>query len=183
MTSFENQFTCPCTLAGTCMAPSRSRATRPCCSSTGSARISRAKKVEAVRAARSRRGWGFAAFDFRGHGESSGTLLDLRGSGLQADLESVRLYLAERGVQQLFLVGSSMGGWASSWFAQSHPESVLAMVLIAPAFRFLQRRWEEADESTRQTWQQTGRIRVRTEWLDVEPDRVPVAESAANFDP
>jgi uncharacterized protein len=140
------------------------------------------EKVESVRAACSRRDWSFASFDFRGHGESSGTLLDLRGSGLQADLESVRLYLAERGVRRLFLVGSSMGGWASSWFSQSHPEAVPAVVLIAPAFRFLQRRWEEADESTRQTWEQTGRIRLRNKWLDVELGHGLVAERA-DFDP
>jgi pimeloyl-ACP methyl ester carboxylesterase len=124
-------------------------------------------KVHAVHAACARRGWGFAAFDFRGHGESSGSLLELTGSGLQADLEAIRLYLAGRGVQRLFLVGSSMGGWASAWYAAAHPREVPAIVLIAPAFRFLHR-WDDLDEQERQAWKEYGRHRLRNEWLDVE---------------
>lgn len=37
-------------------------------------------KADALEAACARRGWTFAAFDFRGHGGSSGTRLDLRSS-------------------------------------------------------------------------------------------------------
>src|SRR5688572_6197747 len=60
-----------------------------------------------------RRDWAFAAFDLRGHGESTGTLFDLTCSGLLEDLEVIRLALAERGFSQVFPVGSSMGGWAT----------------------------------------------------------------------
>ena len=40
------------------------------------------EKTQAVEAACAARGWAFAAFDFRGHGTSAGTMLDLRPSGL-----------------------------------------------------------------------------------------------------
>src|SRR5262245_22512540 len=73
------------------------------------------EKSRALEAACARRGWTFAACDFRGHGGSTGTLLDLRGSALLDDLDTFRAYLATRGVAGLGLVGSSMGGWAAAW--------------------------------------------------------------------
>jgi pimeloyl-ACP methyl ester carboxylesterase len=128
----------------------------------------RGEKARAVRTECARRRWNFAAFDFRGHGESSGTMPELRGSGLQADLEAVRLHLLGRGVGRLFLVGSSMGGWAASWYALAHPQSVAALALIAPAFRFLHTRWEGVDARAQDDWRQTGRLRFTNPWLDVE---------------
>lgn len=126
------------------------------------------EKAQVLEAACARRGWTFAAFDFRGHGDSSGTMLDLRGSGLQEDLTTIRAYLAGRGVHRLCLVGSSMGGWASAWFTLRHPEAVPACVLIAPAFHFLDSRWTKLTEAEQREWQRTGRHRVRNDWVDVE---------------
>src|SRR5262245_33358509 len=56
------------------------------------------EKARAVEAACARRGWTFAALDFRGHGASSGALAEMRGSGLLADLGAVQDHLAGRGV-------------------------------------------------------------------------------------
>jgi pimeloyl-ACP methyl ester carboxylesterase len=142
-----------------------------------------------VEAACARRGWTFAAFDFRGHGGSSGSLRDLRGSGLLADLEAARAALAERGVRQLCLVGSSMGGWASAWFTLRRPEVVAACALIAPAFDFLHHRWSTLPEAEQRRWQQTGRLRVRNQWIDTElgyglveeRDRFPVDRLPADL--
>lgn len=125
-------------------------------------------KADALAAACRRRCWSFAAFDFRGHGESSGTLLELRGSGLLADLEAIRDYLGERGGRELCLVGSSMGGWAATWFALAHPESVAACVLLAPAFGFVSSRWAKLTEEERRAWKETGRLRVTNDWVDAE---------------
>jgi pimeloyl-ACP methyl ester carboxylesterase len=129
-----------------------------------------------------RRGWSYAAFDFRGHGRSSGTMLDLRASGLQSDLGAIREYLAEEGIKILYLVGSSMGGFASSWYALHHPESVPAVVLLAPAFRFLQRRWDGLSEEQRQAWRETEVLRFSNQWLDVELD-IELIEESDSFDP
>jgi pimeloyl-ACP methyl ester carboxylesterase len=139
-------------------------------------------KGKALQAACARRGFSYAAFDFRGHGDSSGVMRDLRASGLQSDLDAVRDCLTSRGVTRLFLVGSSMGGFASSWFALRHPESVPAVVLMAPAFTFLQRRWEGLSEEQRRLWRESGSIRFRNEWLDVELDYGLIEERSA-FDP
>jgi pimeloyl-ACP methyl ester carboxylesterase len=126
------------------------------------------EKAAALEAACARRGWAFASFDFRGHGESGGTLLELRASGMQEDLDRVRGYMAERGAARLFLVGSSMGGWASAWFARRHRDAVVACAFIAPAFNFLAGRWSRLGEVERKAWRETGRLRVRNAWLDVE---------------
>jgi pimeloyl-ACP methyl ester carboxylesterase len=132
----------------------------------GSARTG--EKPAAFEAACARRGWTFASFDFRGHGQSSGNMLQLRAAGLLEDLNVVWQYLAGRGVRRLGLVGSSMGAWASAWFSVRVPESVLACVCLAPAFNFFHYRWACLSESERQTWKQTGRLRVRNRWVDTE---------------
>jgi pimeloyl-ACP methyl ester carboxylesterase len=153
----------------------------------GSARSG--EKGVALEASCARRGWTFAAFDFRGHGQSSGTMLDLRGRTLLADLEAVLQGLAGRGLGRVYPVGSSMGGWATSWLALRHPEQVPACVLLAPAFDFPLSFLARLDEAQRLAWYQTGRLRVRNEWLDQEvgyglieeADRHPLAELIAGW--
>jgi pimeloyl-ACP methyl ester carboxylesterase len=147
------------------------------------------EKALAVRTACARRGWTFAAFDFRGHGGSSGTMLELLGTGLLADLDAVWRFLSGRGVRRLGLVGSSMGGWASAWFARQTPEAVAGCVLLAPAFQFMHRRWATMGDAEREAWRTTGRHTVRNEWLNVEVsyalaeerDRFPPGRLAADW--
>lgn len=126
------------------------------------------EKAKAVEEACARRGWTYAAFDFRGHGQSSGSLLDLRGSSLLDDLDLVRSWLASRGVERLCLYGSSMGGWASAWYAVRRPETVAACALVAPAFHFLRFRWDRMSFEERRQWRESGRLKIRNEWVDVE---------------
>jgi uncharacterized protein len=130
--------------------------------------VRQGEKALALQAACTRRGWNFAAFDFRGHGESSGSLLAMRPSGLLADLDAIRLYLQSRGVSQIFPVGSSMGGWAASWFTLTHPDIVPACVLLAPAFFWLTSRWSKLSEAERRAWKTTGRHAVKTDWIEAE---------------
>ncbi len=126
------------------------------------------EKAQALEEACVRRGWTFVAFDFRGHGLSSGTLLDLRGSGLLADIDAVRAFLREKGINRCFPVGSSMGGWAAAWFTIAATECVPATVLIAPALNFLQSRWAGLSPDERDRWKTTGRLRVKNQWVDAE---------------
>ncbi len=126
------------------------------------------EKAEAIREECRHRQWAFAAFDFRGHGESSGEMRELRASRLLEDLEAVRGFLEARGHSRLGLIGSSMGGFASAWFAARNPAQVLGCVLIAPAFRFLQRRWESLTEEQRTQWQRTDSLEVQSAWVKAE---------------
>jgi pimeloyl-ACP methyl ester carboxylesterase len=155
----------------------------------GFASNSSGEKAKVIEAACARRGWTYAAFDFRAHGQSTGTLLDLRGSGLLDDLDVVRSWLASRGVRRLCLYGSSMGGWASAWYAVRRLDAVIACALVAPAFNFVRFRWDGLSEVERRQWRETGRLRVRNEWIDVELgagllaeiEQYPVSELAARL--
>jgi pimeloyl-ACP methyl ester carboxylesterase len=125
-------------------------------------------KAQAIERACARRDWTFAAFDFRGHGESGGGLLQLRVSHLLEDLAGVRDELANLGIRHLYSVGSSMGGWAATWFSLRNPQTVPACVLLAPALDFPSARWLSLTEDEQRQWEETGRLRLRNQWLDVE---------------
>jgi uncharacterized protein len=140
------------------------------------------EKSEALAAACARRGWTFAAFDFRGHGSSEGAPRELTATHLIEDLTAIHAFLVARKHTRLGLVGSSMGAFAAAWFAVRHPEAVAGCVLLAPAFRFLERRWEELTEPQRQEWARTGVRRIRNEWVDMEIGYQLLAERTA-FDP
>jgi pimeloyl-ACP methyl ester carboxylesterase len=126
------------------------------------------EKAAAVRLECQRKGWSFAAFDFRGHGNSSGTMHELRASRLLEDLSAAWEFLGTKGHTQLGLIGSSMGGFASAWFTLAHPEAVVGCVFLAPAFRFLQRRWDRLTPAERDEWQRTDRLPVKNEWVETE---------------
>lgn len=127
------------------------------------------EKSQAVEAACSRRGWAFAAFDFRGHGQSSGLLRDLRAATLMEDLDAVREFLASRGIRRFGLIGSSMGGFAAAWYAlRAGRDVVPAVALLAPALRFIQARWETLSAEQREEWRATGVLPVRSEWVTGE---------------
>jgi pimeloyl-ACP methyl ester carboxylesterase len=125
------------------------------------------EKAVALEAACARGGLAFAAFDCRGHGQSDGQMRDLRPTRLLEDLAAVRDFLTGHGLRRLGLVGSSMGGFAGAWFAAGAAE-VRACVLIAPAFRFLERRWESLSDLERDYWKKAGVVRYRNEHIDVE---------------
>jgi pimeloyl-ACP methyl ester carboxylesterase len=126
------------------------------------------EKAAALRHECARRRWPFAAFDFRGHGGSTGDMLDLRASRLLEDLDAVQHFLADRGHSKLGLVGSSMGGFAAAWWARRNPAAVAGCVFVAPGFGFLQRRWDGLTEAERDEWRRTGRRRITSEWVDIE---------------
>lgn len=79
-----------------------------------------------------------ARFDFRGHGDSEGTLEnDLAASGLLSDCCGVLDEADGRAGADFdkrhVLVGSSMGGFVALWTAALYPERVAGIVLLAPA--------------------------------------------------
>lgn len=148
-------------------------------------------KSQAVEAACSRRGWAFAAFDFRGHGQSSGVMRELRVGGLLEDLGAVREFLASRGIRRFGLIGSSMGAFAAAWYALRVGRDVVpACVLLAPALRFIHGRWETLSAEQREQWRRTGVLPVQNEWVTAElgfglaeeRTQYPAGELAARWD-
>jgi len=126
------------------------------------------EKAKALAVSCANRNWPFAAFDFRGHGKSSGRMRDVRPSQLLEDLEAIRGFLTGRGVQRLCLVGSSMGGWAAAWFTLQHPKTTVGCALIAPALRFPSARWDRLTPEEREEWRRNGAVRITNEWVDAE---------------
>jgi alpha-beta hydrolase superfamily lysophospholipase len=133
------------------------------------------EKSVALEAECARRSWAFAACDFRGHGASDGTMAELRAGRLLEDLDSITREAANRSGGPLYLVGSSMGGWAAAWFIAKHSGRAAASAFVAPAFRFLE--WKRLTEPEREDWRRAGRMRVRNEFVDVEIDYGLTAEA------
>ncbi len=72
----------------------------------------------------------FIRFDYRGHGESSGTFEDFRIGNAKDDILSVLDKLTD-GPQ--LLIGSSMGGWLMLLATIARPEKVAGLIGIAAA--------------------------------------------------
>lgn len=101
-------------------------------------------------------GFAFCSFDFRGHGESEGRLSDLTPSGNQEDIARVRRWLLEQGAERVVLLGSSMGGASALWFAARNPETVDAVLAIAPALDMAERLEAWAGEEGLEEWKRRG---------------------------
>lgn len=78
-------------------------------------------------------GLAFCSFDFQGHGESGGELVDLTLSRNLEDIGRVHGHLRSEGFEHFVLMGSSMGGASGLWYAALHPDDFLAAIHIAPA--------------------------------------------------
>ena len=129
----------------------------------------RGEKARALLVAAREAGWAFAAIDFHGHGQSTGSLLDLRCTRLQQDLDALWEYLQKQGIKRLYLVGSSMGGWAASWFAKRlGPTHVPALAVFAPAFRFPHTRLTSLTPTELEAWKKKGTHTWVTPWMTME---------------
>ena len=83
-----------------------------------------------------RAGRAFTRFDYRGHGESGGRLVDGTIGGWLDDATRVLDTVAEGA--QLF-VGSSLGGWLALLLARRRPARCAGLLLLAPAADFTER--------------------------------------------
>ncbi len=73
---------------------------------------------------------GFAVFrfDFRGHGESEGSSIDLTVTGEKNDLESAVTFMKKQGYKIFGIVAASFGGGAVSLFTSEKREIIKAVV-------------------------------------------------------
>lgn len=90
-------------------------------------------KAQHLARAAAREGLAFTAFDYFGHGASSGDFAQGTIGRWKADALAV---LDEVTQERQVLVGSSMGGWIALLAALARPERIHALVLIAPAADF-----------------------------------------------
>ncbi|MFA7494904.1 MAG: alpha/beta fold hydrolase [Acidithiobacillus sp.] len=98
-------------------------------------------------------GWTWVRFDPRGVGRSDGLFELLTLSRYLADL---RLILEMLGGRPVILVGSSMGGWLATIAATRWPQQILGLLLIAPAYNFIQDLFQRLSAEEQRQWQDTG---------------------------
>jgi uncharacterized protein len=62
--------------------------------------------------------------------------------------------------EPLVLMGSSLGGYLAALYAERHPRAVDRLVLLAPAFEFLQRWRERLSAEEIEQWKREGSIPI-----------------------
>lgn len=108
-------------------------------------------------------GWSFTAFDFSGHGESSGVYTD----GTIGKWRDDALEIIDRVTQgRLILVGSSMGGWIMLLAALSRPDRVAGLVGMAAAPDFTVGLWESFSERQKKDVLEKGVIYTPNGWTE-----------------
>lgn len=115
----------------------------------GSTRLG--EKSDSLMAWAAARGRAFTRIDFRGHGDSSGTIGQIMIGELIAD---VTLLLERFG--PVVLVGSSLGGVVGAFATAQRRDLVTGLGLIAPALGFMHRLERSTDDQGRM-WTTDGR--------------------------
>ncbi len=109
----------------------------------------------------------FLRFDYSGHGESEGAFED--GSIGEWAADALAVFDALTHGPQI-LIGSSMGGWIASLLAKARPESIAAIVFIAPAPDFTERlMWPSFSDAAREAILRDGRVELPSDYSD-EPE-------------
>ncbi len=124
------------------------------------------------------RGLGFVRFDLRGHGESDGRLQDLTLTRQLEDLAAVVDHVGSGAAgprpRRLLLIGASLGALTVAWhtaLARPQPRSnpvLLGQVLIAPAFRIIERYLAALGDFGRARWQREGTYRFVGPWFEFD---------------
>jgi pimeloyl-ACP methyl ester carboxylesterase len=119
----------------------------------------RSTKASALLAWAEGRGRAALAFDYSGHGESSGAFEE--GTIGRWFEEAVAVFRAETKGPQI-VIGSSMGGWialllARALAATGEANRLRALILIAPAVDFTAHMWEGFSEKIRRTIETEGK--------------------------
>ncbi len=112
------------------------------------------------------KGQAFLRFDYTGHGESSGKLLD----GCIGEWANDAIFALDqltKGPQ--ILIGSSMGGWIMLLTALGRPERVAGLLGIAAAPDFTEDlMWADFTPEQRTTLERDGRVAISNDYDDGE---------------
>jgi len=131
-------------------------------------------------------GIGFCSFDFRGHGESGGSLADLTFSRCLADAAAALGWLRRRSRGPRVVFGSSMGAAVGLWLAAGRPADFAAALAIAPALAMERAFADNLGEEGVARWRDSGSLHLETDLVDAELgwglmddlERYPAAELA-----
>ncbi|MBR4127204.1 MAG: alpha/beta hydrolase [Alphaproteobacteria bacterium] len=122
---------------------------------------------------------GYTAFDFIGHGESSGKYTD---GTIGIWLDNALNIIDRVATGNLILVGSSMGGWISLLAAKARPERVKAMVGLAAAADFTVDVWNSFSDSQKRNIHSKGVIYTPNGWTEEgDPWTLQLFEDAEKY--
>jgi uncharacterized protein len=128
-------------------------------------------------------GWGYAALDLRGHGDSEGSMANLTMSGMLSDVSAATDWLRERVPGEgIVLIGSSLGASVIAWHAVVQKSYSTPLVMIAPSLRFPASLVTGLAAEDIARWRRSGVRRFESQWLDVEIG-YGVIEDAKGYDP
>lgn len=99
------------------------------------------------------RGFSWLRFDLHGHGASDGDFTEFRISRALDDVLQVLDWCPPR---PRVLVGSSLGGWLAVLAAEHRPRVVTHLILIAPAFNFIQTYFQALGTEQLANWWEQG---------------------------
>ncbi len=102
-------------------------------------------------------------FDMRAHGESDGTFDEFM---ISRAAEDTRRVLSQFAGRPKVLVGSSMGGWVAAISALDRRLKVCGLVLIAPAFNFVQSLFDTLSEQEQRQWENKGSRLIESPYPD-----------------
>ncbi|KAI8465494.1 MAG: alpha/beta hydrolase fold protein [Monoraphidium minutum] len=125
----------------------------------------------------------YTRFDYRGHGESSGTFTGTHlGDWFEDALLAVD-HLTDDAAP-LIIVGSSMGGLLALHAALRRPTRVAGLVLVAPAAGFAARRWAALPGAARDALAAGGAVSLGSEFVAPGADDVNLGffEAARAFE-
>lgn len=106
---------------------------------------------------------GYTAFDFIGHGESSGKYTD---GTIGIWFENALEIIDRVTVNPLILVGSSMGGWIALLAAKARPQRVKAVVGLAAAADFTVDVWRSFSDGQKKELLEKGIIYTPNGWTE-----------------
>ncbi len=115
-------------------------------------------KADYFRAKALAAGLAFCSFDFRGHGDSGGSMFDLTFDRNLEDLGLVHDALMGRGLCRIVLLGSSMGAGCALFFALRRPENIVAAVHIAPALEMETGLLRLVGPEKAKEWEEQGKV-------------------------
>lgn len=105
----------------------------------------------------------YTAFDFTGHGESSGLYTDgTIGIWFENALEIIDRITSGK----LILVGSSMGGWIALLAARARPDRVAAVVGLAAAPDFTVDLWNSFTDDQKKAVENEGIVYIPNGWTE-----------------
>ncbi|GBF87737.1 hypothetical protein Rsub_00448 [Raphidocelis subcapitata] len=113
----------------------------------------------------------FLRFDYRGHGESSGSFTDTTPADWMDDAEAAFDRLTDPAAPQI-VVGSSMGGLFALHLALRFPSRVAALVLVAPAVGTFAAWHAALSPEERAALASGGSIRFASDYAPPGSDRV-----------